>query len=397
MKKRIRKTIIYRMYTKAYKYYLQRILFPSIYRRNAQKPIDENKVVFIEVREPELSNSLQVLYKDLQKKNTYKLCIHTLRSGFAKRKEYQNNCRAMLADIADAKYIFISDTSSVVSCVPMRKETIYTQLWHGCGAFKKFGMSTSDLLFGNGAKELMKYPNHKNYTYVTVSSDEVIWAYEEAMNLKSEEQVVRATGISRTDVFFDKEYIAAARDKLLQVMPEAKDKKVILYAPTFRGLVSMAKTPECFDYEMFAKKLSQDYVLLTKHHPFVKKLPEIPESCSLFAKDCTDAMTIEELICVSDICISDYSSLVFEYSLFEKPMLFYAYDLDEYFDWRGFYYDYHEFTPGPVCTTNEEMIDYILNIEERFDKDKVVEFRKKFMSACDGHATERIEKLVFGE
>lgn len=66
----------------------------------------------------------------------------------------------------------------------MRKETIVTQLWHGCGAFKKFGMSTAELIFGDDRKTLEKYPYHGNYTYVTVSSPEVVWAYEEAMSLQ---------------------------------------------------------------------------------------------------------------------------------------------------------------------------------------------------------------------
>lgn len=108
-------------------------------------------------------------------------------------------------------------------------------------------------------------------------------------------------------------------------------------------------------------------------------------------------MTIEDLLCVSDICISDYSSLVFEYSLFERPMLFFAYDLDEYFDWRGFYYDYNELTPGPVCKTNDEMIDYISHLDERFDKQKVIDFKEKFMRSCDGHATDRILHMVFAD
>ena len=302
----------------------------------------------------------------------------------------------MIRDIADAKYVFLNEASNVVSSVPMRPETIQTQLWHGCGAFKKFGMSTADMIFGDNRKNMLKYPFNKHYTHVTVSSPEVVWAYEEAMNLKPEDGIVKPVGSSRTDVFFNKEFIEQAYEKLHTLMPESKGKKVILFAPTFRGRVAKAQSPDCFDVEQFYKNFSDEYVLIFKHHPLVRVRPEIPEEYSRFAVDFTDTMTIDELLCVSDICISDYSSLVFEYSLFERPMLFYAYDLDEYFDWRGFYYDYFELAPGPICKTNEEMIDYIKNIDERFDKDRVIAFKEKFMSACDGHATERIENLVFG-
>ena len=106
--------------------------------------------------------------------------------------------------------------------------------------------------------------------------------------------------------------------------------------------------------------------------------------------DLTEGLSIEELLCVADICVSDYSSLVFEYSLFEKPMVFLAHDLETFFDWRGFYYDYHELAPGPVVNNTIELLDYVTNIEERFDKKRVQDFRQKFMSSCDGHATEKI-------
>ena len=71
-------------------------------------------------------------------------------------------------------------------------------------------------------------------------------------------------------------------------------------------------------------------------------------------------------------------------------MIFFAYDLDDYNDWRGFYYSYDEFTPGPVLTTSEEVVDYLVHLEERFDPGEVEAFRDKFMSACDGHATDRV-------
>lgn len=386
-----------RIRNKVYKHYTLKILYPSIYKKYAKRPVDENKVVFIELRQPQISNSFKVLYDDLKQHYNFDIHEHFLRTTFVPRKENMERCKAMIQDIADAKYVFLNEASNVVSSVPMRSETVQTQLWHGCGAFKKFGMSTADLIFGENRKNMLKYPFNKNYTYVTVSSPEVVWAYEEAMNLKPEDNIVRPVGNSRTDVFFDDCFIQAARDRLHELMPQSKGKKVILYAPTFRGRVAKAASPKCFDVEKFHAAFHDEYVLIFKHHPLVRKRPEIPETFQEFAVDFTDTMTIDELLCVSDICISDYSSLVFEYSLFERPMLFYAYDLEEYFDWRGFYYDYYELAPGPICTTNEEMIDYIKEIDTRFEKDKVVAFKEKFMSACDGHATERIENMVFGE
>ena len=390
--KRIRKPIV-----KFYRFYTLKVMYPSIYRKYSRKPVNENKVVFIEVRMPKISDSFELLYNDLNDNYNYEIHTHFLRMSFVRKLEYMKLCRAMVKDIADAKYIFLNESSDVTSCLPMRKETVLTQLWHACGAFKKFGMSTADLIFGDDRKTLMKYPYHKNYTYVTVSSPEIVWAYEEAMSVKPGSGVVTPVGISRTDVFFDDKFIDKAKTTLYEKCPYAKGKKVILYAPTFRGRVASAKTPNVLDIPMLYKKLGKDYVVITKHHPFVKKRPVIPEKYQKFMFDMTDDITIEDLLCVSDVCISDYSSLVFEYSLFTKPMIFLAYDLDNYFDWRGFYYDYKDFVPGPIFDSTVQIVDYIEHIDERFDKQKVIDFRNKFMSSCDGHVTERIEKLVFGE
>lgn len=382
---------------KFYRFYTLRILFPAIYKSAKTKTVDERKVVFVEVRMPDISDSFALLYNDLKENYNFKISTHFLRTSFVSRKEYIKRCKAMVADIADAKYVFLNESTNVIANLPIRKETVITQLWHACGAFKKFGMSTADLLFGDNRKTLEKYPYHKNYTHVTVSSQEVVWAYEEAMDLKKNSGVVKPVGTSRTDVFYDKNVIDNAFEKLYKVFPYAKGKKIILYAPTFRGRVAKAKTSDKLDIPMFAKEFKDEYVVLFKHHPFVKKRPEIHEEYKEFAADLTDSMNIEDLLCVSDICISDYSSLVFEYSIFEKPMIFFAYDLDNYYDWRGFYYDYKDFVPGPIYYTCDEMIDYIKNIDNRFDKKIVTDFRNKFMSACDGHATERIMKLVFGD
>lgn len=372
-------------------------ILPKVYNEHKDEPIDEKKVIFIELRLPDVSNSFRVLYDELKENYDFDVHVHLLRNTFVPRKEYIRRCKAMLADAATAKYIFVNEASEVLSCVDMRKETVVTQLWHACGAFKKFGKSTAELIFGPNAEQLKRHPNNKNYTHVTVSSPEIIWAYAEAMDLKGQEHIIKPVGTSRTDVFFRPETIENAFAHLYEKFPAAKGKKIILFAPTFRGRVARAKTPDCFDIEAFYKAFGEEYVLVTKHHPLVKELPEIPAHLKgTFVYDATKTMTIEDLLCVSDICISDYSSLVFEYSLFERPMLFYAYDLDNYFDWRGFYYPYDELTPGPVCKTNEEMIDYIQHIEERFDRQKVIDFRNKFMSACDGHATERVMDLAFG-
>lgn len=374
------------------KHYRYKVYFPKVYSSYCTEPVQENKVLFLEMRFTKLSNSFELIYKALEESGEYDLKCSYVQFNFIRGREFTQRVNEMLKELATAKYVFVDDASLILSSIPLRKETVAINLWHACGAFKKFGRSTAELKFGSSAATLDKYPNYGNLAHVTVSSPEVIWAYEEAMHLPK--GIVKATGVSRTDQFYDKEFVESRKQKLYEIMPEAKDKKVILYAPTFRGHVATASSPDRIDFERFCRELGNEYVIVCKHHPFVKNPPIIPEELQHFARDLTKYLSIEDLLCCADICISDYSSLVFEYSLFEKPMIFYAYDYDNYCDWRGFYYDYSEFTPGPVVQTEDELLNSIKNIDTQFDKQKVIDFKEKFMGSCDGHATERIIALM---
>ena len=265
------------------KYYRYKVYFPKKYESYCNQPVQENKVLFLEMRFTTLSNSFQYLYKKLEESGEYDLKCSYVQFNFIRGREFTKRVDDMLQELATAKYVFIDDASLILSSIPLRKETIAINLWHACGAFKKFGRSTAELKFGSSAATLDKYPNYENLTHVTVSSPEVIWAYEEAMHLPK--GIVKATGVSRTDLFYDSEFVESRRQKLYEIMPEAKDKKVILYAPTFRGHVATAKSPDKIDFERFYQELGDEYVIVCKHHPFVKKPPVIPEELQHFARE----------------------------------------------------------------------------------------------------------------
>ena len=104
---------------------------------------------------------------------------------------------------------------------------------------------------------------------------------------------------------------------------------------------------------------------------------------------------INDLLIITDVLISDYSSVIFEYALLEKPMIFFAYDLESYVDERNFYYNYEDFVPGPIVKTNDEIINLIKG--DNFDLDKVRTFRNEFFEDIDGKSTERlVEFLIKG-
>ena len=379
---------------KLYHFIILDCLFPWQYSRNSKRPLRKCKAVFIEANLRTLPNSLKYFYEELDKQGGYTLSSHCLGEASYSRVRYIANALKCLKDIATADMVFICEASRLISCIAPRPETFITQLWHGCGAFKRFGLSSAKLKFGGDYKNDEKYPYHKNLNLVTVSSPEVIWAYSEAMNIAPESNIIQATGISRTDVFFDVAFKVAAKKRIEEIMPQQDGRKWLLWAPTFRGNVHTATTPKYPDLEAMKEALADRYILLIKHHPLVASRPQIPEGVQDFAFDVSDECSIEDLICHCDMCISDYSSLVFEYSLMERPMIFFAPDKADYEDWRGFYYPYEEMTPGPIVTNTEELIEAIKELESDFNPSEVIAFREKFMSACDGQATQRIISYI---
>ena len=374
-------------------------LYPLRYQRYAKRPVISGKTVFLEIRMNGLTDNFQELYQQMKKNEAYHVTVRCIREGMAGRFQVCKNEWDALRDLADAEYIFINDSSYFISCLPLRPETKVIQTWHACGAFKKFGYSVADKKFGSGKSDLERFPVHKNFSMVTVSSREVVWAYAEAFHMESEKEKIVSTGISRTDCYYSSARRKAAQKRVSEVIGqhlgiEAKNKKIVLYAPTFRGKVAYAKSPERLDFEKLCALAGDDYIFLCKHHPFVKKRPEIPAACSDRVLDVTELLEIEDLLMCSDVCITDYSSLIFEYSLMERPMLFFAYDLDEYYDERGFYYPYRDLVPGPILSNTEEVAACLKNMDNWFDRNRVIRFKEKYMGACDGHATERILQLL---
>lgn len=370
------------------KYIFYKIICPSLYTiLTCFKPINKRKIVFIEASSDKLTNSLYTLFVTLKNTNKYQIKLFYLnqnRIGLVKRQIRDLN---LIFLISDAKLIFVDDTCITLGAFNIRKGCSLVQTWHACGPFKKFGWSTADLIFGGSRSEPLKYPAHKNYSLVTVGSAAAVSPYCEAFR-QSKEKVL-PLGISRTDVFFNPETIESARRKIIDHIPASSNKKILLFAPTFRGRVHSATTINSINIELLYAFLNKEYLLLIKEHPFVRNRTIIPDKCQSFAFDVSDLFSIDELLCVADVCITDYSSLIFEFSLFEKPMIFFPMDIEEYQNWRGFYFPYDEFVPGPIVKDNFELIEAIKS-SNSFNKEKVLAFKNTFMSACDGKSTSRI-------
>ena len=305
------------------------------YRAHALLPVIDNNALFVEMSRSEPSVDFALVIQELAKRG-FVCDFVSLGKGSGLSAGYAIKCACMSWKAARAHLLFLSDANMPVGCLPIRSQTAVVQLWHACGAFKRFGHSSASRLFGSGIDEMRRFPHYRNTSLATVSSPEVIWAYEEAMGLEGT-GAVQALGVSRTDSFFNKEqtdeWLAWARS----VVPQTRDKQVLLYAPTFRGKVTHAEAPDFLDLERLVKALGDGWVVLVKHHPLVRERPAISVGCSDVVFDVSESLSIEAAMMVASVCVTDYSSLVFEWSLLDRPVAFFAPDRDDYDDWRGFY------------------------------------------------------------
>lgn len=389
--------VTYSNYSKRVKAFYLKGLSPFLYEQWSKDPVDEDKVVFLE-KNGARTQPNAYLSGRLKEQGRYKVVMIGLRRASASKIELYENALKAIREAATAKAVFISSANNVFSQFDLRPETKLIQLWHGLGIYKKVGYSTLESGgFGMSAAEREEYPQYRNYTYVTIPSEEQAWVFEDAMRIPADSGVFAPIGVARTDVFFDGRHRVAALDRLHEALPATKGKKVILYAPTYRGRAAEAKGPDRLDVALMAEALGDEYVLLVKHHKFAKGVKPIPEPYrDSFAFDMAEhrILSIDKLLHIADVCITDYSSIGFEYAILERPIVFFAYDLEDYIDNRGMYYDYDEVTPGPVCRETEEIVDYIRNLDSRFDVDEVRRFRKRFVGACDGHSAERTIELI---
>ena len=258
----------------------------------------------------------------------------------------------------------------------------YVQLWHAAGAFKKFGMDGTSLF------PEVDHLYHKDYDLVSVSGESIRGIYAQTFGI--EEDRVKAYGVSRTDEFLDSEYVAQARKRILTEYPNLEEKQVILYAPTFRDGKGQDKRefrPE-MDFESLSHSLKENQVFLICPHPVMQnQIVTEPYENILQIND----FTTNDMMCIADLLVTDYSSVIFEYSLLNKPMVFYCYDYDEYN--RDFYLDYEKDLPGKMFRNYGDLEQYICKGEFK-DVAMVQDFRNRYMSACDGKSGERLAHAV---
>jgi len=285
--------------------------------------------------------------------------------------------------------------------IPKPKHTTYLQTWHGT-PLKKLALDMTEVhMHGT---DTLKYKQEfrratKKWDYLISPNAYSTEIFRRAFDFTNE--MVEA-GYPRNDFLFthnNEETI----NNIKKSCHIPLDKKVILYAPTWRDDQYYGSGKYKFDIQLDLTKMKQalgnDYVIILRMHYLVSENIDL-SGYDGFAYDLSTHEDIRELYLISDMLLTDYSSVFFDYANLKRPMIFYAYDIDSYRDkLRGFYFDFEARVPGPIVKTTEAVIKMIHLFEEnnyKMNKD-FDSFYQQFCYLEDGHAAKRVVEKVFGE
>lgn len=355
--------------------------------------LKSTRVLFVSDVREELGGNLKCMYDYLDNKDYERIVI--LKKERRSRRSFKDTLR-LAYYLSTSRYILLDDYLQCLAFIKVRKNQEIVQLWHGPGAFKKFGYSRP----GNEKYRKNLVKGHKHYTKAIVTSDDIRWCFAEGfgMDIKN----VYDTGFPRMDIFFDKKYINKTKKEIYDEYPILKNKKVILFAPTYRGdNVRIASYDfDKLDLDKLYKELKDDYVFVFKWHPAIynnmtlKNIKSFDEDkYKDFFIDLSNLRDINDLLLVTDVLITDYSSVIFDYLLVNKPIVYFTYDLDLYDKDRGTYFDFDDYVYGEISKNTKELIKSIKN--ENMMEDKRKKFTKQFMDSCDGNSTKKVIDVVF--
>lgn len=339
--------------------------------------IQNNKITFISYKSDKLEKDFKLISKKLEKENKYNLVyiLMKYKKNFYGNILYLFNCIKQIYHINTSKIVILDYNNFVVSHFK-KNEVKVIQVWHASGAIKKFGNDIE-----------REYPI-KNYDYVISASSFWKDIYSGAFNVPRDN--VLPLGIPRTDSLFNKKKLEKYKKSMIEKYPQIKNKKVILYAPTFRGDPINNPGYQKIDLKYIKDRLGDDYIIIYKLHPWLEEVNVYDKNKDGIING--NKESIRKLFTITDYLICDYSAVIFDFSILEKPIIFFVPDLEEYKNDRGMYEEYEKIMPGPICKTEDDVLKSIK--ENCFNLEELKAFKNKYFDFKDGKSTERVVEFI---
>lgn len=266
------------------------------------------------------------------------------------------------------------------------KETTIIQLWHANGAIKCFGLEDPTTMSRSAIDRIRFKQVYKHFDEYIVGSEMMGNVF--CRSYEAKKKNIITIGYPKTDIYFQQEKISIIQEKFFLEYPELRNKKIILYAPTYRD---NKKEENPFNLEQLYNKLGSEYAVLIKKHPHLSYEKMEIEYDNFLYYDLSQ-FKIEELLMVTSYLITDYSSVPFEFTLLNnaKKILFFCYDKENYTKSTGLQKDFEKWAPGEIVQTMEELI---VNLKNE-DISDFKEFNQKWNAYNDGEATSRLVQHI---
>ncbi len=364
-----------------------------IYKTLSKKLKTSGKtILFMSEQNPSITANQKAVYDRMLARGLDKEwnILTSFRPAAAEKQSFKS-WLSLIKKMASSNVIVLDDHAPVLDWLMLNKKTKVIQLWHAGAGFKSSGYSR----WGNSGCP-SPFSCHRQYSYGIAGSKRIAHFFSEVWGINTEQ--VLPTGMPRMDEFLDENYRTETTKKLYELYPMCKGKKVILFAPTYRGRNKLeAHYPyELIDFDALYNLCKDEYVVFFKMHPWVQMPVPIDEKYKDKFIDVGTYPNINDLFYITDLLITDYSSNIFEYSLMKKPMLFFAYDEIQYSFSRGFHRDYKESTPGKIVHNFKELLSAIENND--FEYEKVQEYIDEHFDYIDSNASDRvIDWLILGD
>jgi CDP-glycerol glycerophosphotransferase len=312
----------------------------------------------------------------------------------------KSNSRKYYKYLSKSKYWVVN--LLINTGVKKKKNQVYVQCWHGTPLKKlRYDIEKDNVL--NSISEVRKRNDLDalKFDYFISPSKFCTEKFTSAFNLKklNNENIFIEKGYPRNDYLFN--YKKSDIKRIKKELNIPLNKKVILYAPTFRDN-QVNENGYTYNVELDFNKLknefSEEYVILFRAHYFIANKFDF-KKYNNFVYDVSKYEDINELYIISDILITDYSSVFFDFANLKRPILFYMYDYNNYKNnLRDFYIDLKEL-PGPILKKENTLIKEIKNIDNysKKYKEKYEKFNKKYNYLDDGNATKRVVEEIFNE